>query len=476
MSERDASRPAPRRFPRRPRRSGDEHDPVQVPRSTRRRRPWVPSQRGGKGIVSRAEGRVGDSRSAVRPRNLGDVLPAKAQVERDRRAVLLARVALPVPLGQSFTYSVDAALESGVRRGARVLCELGAARGRRRSRCAATGLRGSRSEAQTDPRRRRRRTCPSGRAPRFFARARALLRGPHRRRDGARPAGGRAQRHSAVARPGYGPRKRCSSETPHRRSCAWSASSFRSSAPSRARRATLLADKLARSSRASRARRPELRVLTERWKNARGAVTSLEKAALVEVSAQRKRRPLDVEASPDMPPELNPEQEQAVRAITGDSNGPSRGAFLLEGVTASGKTEVYLRAAERCLALGRGVLVLVPEIALTPQLVARFRARLGNASPSSTAASASANGTPCGARSAAARRGSPSERARRCSRRSKSSASSASTRSTTAPSSKRRASATTRATWRSCARTERARCACSARRRLRSRPWSSPAR
>src|SRR5262245_57484640 len=42
-----------------------------------------------------------------------------------RRAVLLARVALPVPLGQAFTYSVDAALKDGVRRGARVLCELG---------------------------------------------------------------------------------------------------------------------------------------------------------------------------------------------------------------------------------------------------------------------------------------------------------------------------------------------------------------
>jgi primosomal protein N' (replication factor Y) len=86
-------------------------------------------------------------------------------------------------------------------------------------------------------------------------------------------------------------------------------------------------------------------------------------------------------AAPAERPDLLPEQRAAVDALVAALDGAQQGApreQLLHGVTGSGKTEVYLAAVEAALARGRGAIVLVPEIGLAPQAVARFRARLGD--------------------------------------------------------------------------------------------------
>ena len=78
---------------------------------------------------------------------------------------------------------------------------------------------------------------------------------------------------------------------------------------------------------------------------------------------------------PASAPRLNADQTTALAALTAEG---AHGAFLLFGVTGSGKTEVFLGAAAAALARGRQVCVLVPEIGLTPQLVGRFKARFGD--------------------------------------------------------------------------------------------------
>ncbi len=98
----------------------------------------------------------------------------------------------------------------------------------------------------------------------------------------------------------------------------------------------------------------------------------------------RKRRKvvrsehLPVGARRPLPPPLTPAQEHALRSIHDALAAHRFEETLLQGVTGSGKTEVYLRAAAGALEQGRGAIVLVPEIALTPQIVGRFRERFGD--------------------------------------------------------------------------------------------------
>ncbi|GAA4855569.1 primosomal protein N' [Luteimonas vadosa] len=106
----------------------------------------------------------------------------------------------------------------------------------------------------------------------------------------------------------------------------------------------------------------------EAW---RAAARALDKRGLVERFAIPASQ---VAPAPQPGPDLNPEQQAAVDALR---SAQGFTPHLLEGVTGSGKTEVYLHAIADCLARGRQALVLVPEIGLTPQMLGRFRARLG---------------------------------------------------------------------------------------------------
>jgi primosomal protein N' (replication factor Y) len=101
----------------------------------------------------------------------------------------------------------------------------------------------------------------------------------------------------------------------------------------------------------------------------RGWAVSRERAVVPGEASVTTREGVTAKA----PPDLAPEQHEAVERIS-ESLGKF-GAFVLHGITGSGKTEVYLRVVQRALARGQRALVLVPEIGLTPQLVERFTER-----------------------------------------------------------------------------------------------------
>lgn len=117
-----------------------------------------------------------------------------------------------------------------------------------------------------------------------------------------------------------------------------------------------------------------------------GAVSSVLKTlaskGVVEITRKRRMRgdgvTFDADFVPSKKPLLTEGQAEALAVINASQDAEAGEVVLVDGVTGSGKTEVYLQAIEKTLAEGKTAIVLVPEISLTPQTVARFRGRFGD--------------------------------------------------------------------------------------------------
>ncbi len=116
------------------------------------------------------------------------------------------------------------------------------------------------------------------------------------------------------------------------------------------------------------------------WMRKRYGVRYIDAIRMFTTGGKRepKRRKAAEPRAPEPGPVLSPEQQAAADRICGAVSSGSFRAFLIKGVTNSGKTEVYMKAVERALAMGRTAIILLPEIALSQHVEMRFRERFGD--------------------------------------------------------------------------------------------------
>ncbi|MET3682084.1 primosomal protein N' (replication factor Y) [Alkalibacillus flavidus] len=110
----------------------------------------------------------------------------------------------------------------------------------------------------------------------------------------------------------------------------------------------------------------------------RGPIKALEDKGFISlVQREIYRDPHGAEQQPSQSLPLTEQQQNVINPIMDNIEQSKHDVFLLHGVTGSGKTEIYLQSIEKVLAKGEEAIVLVPEIALTPQMVTRFKSRFG---------------------------------------------------------------------------------------------------
>jgi primosomal protein N' (replication factor Y) (superfamily II helicase) len=285
-----------------------------------------------------------------------------------RAAVPLADVALPVPVAKPFSYSIPAHLAARISPGVRVLCPLGSRRvvgvvlGRRED-LPPPRLRSIVDVLDLEP------AVPMDLlafvvevAQYYFAPLGDVVRL-------TLPPVDRTTRRSMDEPSLFG-----ATQAVGERRVRWAVPIGEAVDP----KARGQAGEILRHLRAEGAR--SLPSLEREWKSARAAVKRLVERGLVLVETREVPEPPPF-ANPeprDVTPTATTAQEAAVSRIEHALAERQPSTFLLHGVTGSGKTEVYLRAIAKARALARGTIVLVPEIALTPQLVARYRARFGD--------------------------------------------------------------------------------------------------